>query len=88
MKQPQQIGHLVDQMQTTLDGIVERLTRLELALANLKALKKSSVYIDDNTALLSSNEADIRFIKKRIAENELSKMQRKNRRSRNKKVDV
>lgn len=85
----QQIGHLVDQMQTTLDGIVERLTRLELALANLKALKKSSVCLKTgNTALLSSNESDIRFMKKRIAENELPKMQRKNRRSRNQKVNV
>ncbi len=84
----QQIGHLVDQMQTTIDGILERLTRLELALANLKQLRKPSVYIDEQTALLSSDEADIRWMSEKKAKNELSKVQRKNRRTRNAKVDV
>ena len=84
----QQIGHLVDQMQTTLDGIVERLTKLELALANLKQLRKPSVYIDEQTALLSSDEADIRWMSEKKAKSELSKVQRKNRRTRNAKVDV
>ena len=84
----QKIGHLVDQMQTTLDGILERLTRLELALANLKQLRKPSIYVDESTALLSSNEADIRFIARKVAENELSKMQSQDRCSRNEKVDL
>jgi hypothetical protein len=82
----QKIGHLVDQMQTTLDGIVERLTRLELALANLKPLRKPSVYVDETTALLSSEEADIRFIARKVAENELSKMQQENGCARDSKV--
>ena len=65
------IGNIIEQMQVTMDGMLERLAKLEGALLTLKQSRRPSVYIDERTALLSSNEADIKWI-----DNELSKMRK------------
>ena len=65
----QKIGNIIDQMQTTMEGMLERLAKLEGALHSLRTSKKPSIYIDERTALLSSEEADIRWIN-----NEMSKV--------------
>ena len=75
----QKIGNIIEQMQTTMDGMLERLAKLEGALLTLKQSRKPSVYIDERTALLSSEEADIRFIARKVAENELSEMRKQDR---------
>lgn len=84
----QKIGNIIEQMQTTMDGMLERLAKLEGALLTLKQSRKPSVYIDERTALLSSEEADIRFIARKVAENELSEMREKERSSGNTEVSV
>lgn len=73
------IGNIIEQMQVTMDGMLERLAKLEGALLTLKQSRRPSVYIDERTALLSSNEADIRFIDRKVAENELSEMRKQDR---------
>jgi hypothetical protein len=75
----QKIGNIIEQMQTTMDGMLERLAKLEGALVALKQSRKPSVYIDEQTALLSSEDADIRFIARKVAENELSQMREQDR---------
>lgn len=75
----QKIGNIIEQMQVTMDGMLERLIKLEGALATLKQSRKPSVYIDERTALLSSDDADIRFIARKVAENELSEMREQDR---------
>lgn len=67
------IGNIIEQMQTTMDGMLERLIKLEGALHSLRISKKPSIYIDERTALLSSEEADIRWIN-----NEVSKVRDEN----------
>lgn len=75
----QKIGNIIEQMQTTMDGMLERLAKLEGALLTLKQSRTPSVYIDERTALLSSEDADIRFIARKVAENELSEMRKQDR---------
>lgn len=70
----QKIGNIIEQMQTTMEGMLERLAKLEGALHSLRTSKKPSIYIDERTALLSSEEADIRWIN-----NEMSKVREEDR---------
>lgn len=70
----QRIGNIIEQMQTTMEGMLERLAKLEGALHSLRTSKKPSIYIDERTALLSSEEADIRWIN-----NEMSKVREEDR---------
>lgn len=72
----QRIGNIIEQMQTTMEGMLERLAKLEGALHSLRTSKKPSIYIDERTALLSSEEADIRWIN-----NEMSKVREEDRSS-------
>ena len=76
------IGYLIDQMQTTLDGMVDRLMKVERILMG----SKPSVYIDEQTALLSSEDADIRFIERKVAENEMPEMHQQDRSAGNPEV--
>lgn len=70
----QRIGNIIEQMQTTMEGMLERLAKLEGALHSLRTSRKPSIYIDERTALLSSEEADIRWIN-----NEMSKVREEDR---------
>ena len=68
------IGNIIEQMQTTMDGMLERLIKLEGALHSLRTSKKPSIYIDEKTALLSSKDADIRWIAEKVKDHEMSEM--------------
>jgi hypothetical protein len=57
-------------METTVDGVIDRIRKIEDMLQELES-SRPVVYIDEDTALLSSNEADIRFIRGEL-NNELS----------------
>ena len=72
------IGNIIEQMQVTMDGMIERLAKLEMELSSLQqsgiSLKKPKLYIDEKTALLSSSEADIRWIAEKVEAHEMSEM--------------
>jgi hypothetical protein len=57
-------------METTVDGVIDRIRKIEDMLQELES-SRPVVYIDEDTALLSSKEADIRFIRGEL-NNELS----------------
>jgi hypothetical protein len=62
MREIERIGNQLEQIQTAMSGILERLINLEGCLVALEQSKKPSVYIDENTALLSTDPADIKWI--------------------------
>ena len=70
MREIERIGNTLEQMQTTMDGLVERLAKLEGAMVALKQdpTKKSLVYIDKDTALMSSEDADIQWVRNKITD--------------------
>ena len=75
------IGNIIEQMQVTMDGVIERLVKLEMELSSIqqsgRLLTKPTLYIDETTALLSSDEADLQFISGKLQEraNEMSQVQ-------------
>ena len=74
-QQTKRMANQLEQMTETVDGIVDRIQKLETLLSQLES-SRPVVYIDEDTALISSNEADIRFTKKKAESrlNELSGM--------------
>lgn len=70
MREMERIGNKLEQMQTTMDGVVERLAKLEGAMLALKQdpSKKSLVYIDESTALMSGNGSDISWVRNKITD--------------------
>ena len=66
----QRLANQLMQMETTVDGVIDRIRKIEDMLQELEN-SRPVVYIDEDTALLSSNEADIRFIRGGL-NNELS----------------
>ena len=70
MREMERIGNKLEQMQTTMDGMVERLAKLEGAMLALKQdpSKKSLVYIDESTALMSGNGSDISWVRNKITD--------------------
>ena len=70
MREIERIGNTLEQIQTTMDGLVERLVKLEGAMLALKQdpSKKSLVYIDKDTALMSSEDADIQWVRNKITD--------------------
>lgn len=70
MREMERIGNRLEQMQTTMDGVVERLAKLEGAMLALKQdpSKKSLVYIDESTALMSGNGSDISWVRNKITD--------------------
>lgn len=69
------MANQLEQIEQTVDGMVDRINRLEKMLSDMES-SRPLVYIDEDTALLSSNEADIRFIKSKVG-NELSDLRNK-----------
>lgn len=45
---------------------MKRLVKIEKMLEEWEATRKPVLYIDEEMALMTSNEADIRFIKSRV----------------------
>lgn len=64
------MANQIKQMEHTVDGMIDRINKLETMLSDIEA-SRPVVYIDEDTALISSNEADIRWVKGKV-ENELS----------------
>ena len=64
------MANQIKQMEHTVDGMIDRINKLEKMLSDIEA-SRPVVYIDEDTALISSNEADIRWVKGKV-ENELS----------------
>jgi len=56
------MANQLEQMTETVDGIVERIRTMEELISQIES-SRPVLYIDEDTALLSSNEADIRFLK-------------------------
>lgn len=69
------MANQLEQIEQTVDGMVDRINRLEKMLSDMES-SRPLVYIDEDTALLSSNEADIRFIKSKVGD-ELSDLRNK-----------
>ncbi len=64
------IENQMDQVQVALSGAIERLSAAESRIKELQSsrLKKPVVYVDEETCLLSSTEADIKFIERKLEE--------------------
>jgi len=58
----------VEQVEIALSGALERLAAVEAQLKELEAgaIRKPVLYVDEETCLLSSEEADIKFIKRKL----------------------
>jgi tRNA pseudouridine-54 N-methylase len=69
LKTKRMANHL-KQMEITVDGMIDRINKLEELLSEIEK-SRPVVYIDEDTALISSNEADIRWVKGKV-ESELS----------------
>ena len=69
------MANQLKQMEHTVDGMIDRINKLEKMLSDMEK-SRPVVYIDEDTALLSSNEADIRFIKSKVGD-ELSDLRNK-----------
>ena len=76
--QTKRMANHLKQMGTTVDGMIDRINRLEEMLSEIEK-SRPVVYIDEDTALISSEEADIRFLKGKTEAqlNELSELQNK-----------
>ena len=74
MREMERIGNQIEQIQTAMDGLVERLAKLEGAMVALKQdqSRQSCVYIDEATALMSSESSDIEWVRNKITETELA----------------
>lgn len=70
MREMERIGNTLEQIQTAMDGIVERLAKLEGAMMALKCdpSKKPLVYIDESTCLMSGRESDIEWVRNKITD--------------------
>jgi hypothetical protein len=66
----QRLANQIMQMETAVDGVLDRIQKIEEMLQDLEN-SRPVVYIDEDTALLSSKETDIRFIRGKL-NNELS----------------
>lgn len=58
----------MEQVEIALSGALERLAAVEAQLKELEAgaIRKPVLYVDEETCLLSSEEADIKFIKRKL----------------------
>lgn len=73
MDQTKRMANQINQVETALGGVVDRIHGIERMLSDLKK-SRPVVYVDEDTALITSNEADIQFIR-RNQEDELSSLQ-------------
>jgi|13_taG_2_1085334.scaffolds.fasta_scaffold10525_3 hypothetical protein len=58
----------VEQVEIALSGALERIASIEAQLKELEegSIRKPVLYVDEETCLLSSEEADIKFIKRKL----------------------
>ena len=58
----QRLANQIMQMETAVDGVLDRIRKIEGMLEELES-SRPVVYINEDTALLSSRDADIQFIR-------------------------
>ncbi len=61
----QRLANQIMQMETAVDGVLDRIRKIEGMLEELES-SRPVVYIDEDTALLSSRDADIQFIRGKL----------------------
>lgn len=61
----QRLANQIMQMETAVDGVIDRIQKIEGMLQELES-SRPVVYINEDTALLSSEDADIRFIRGKL----------------------
>jgi hypothetical protein len=75
MEGTQRLANQIMQMETAVDGVIDRIRKIEAMIEDMEN-SRPVLYINEDTALLTSEEADIRFIKGKIND-ELSDMRNK-----------
>lgn len=71
----QRLANQIMQMETTVDGVIDRIRKIEGMIEELET-SRPVVYINEDTALLSSRDADIKFIRGKLND-ELSDLRNK-----------
>lgn len=71
----QRLANHLSQMETTVDGVIDRIQKIEAMIQDLET-SRPVVYINEDTALISSAEADIKFVRGKLTD-ELSDMRNK-----------
>ena len=61
----QRLANQIMQMETAVDGVLDRIQKIEGMLEELES-SRPVVYINEDTALLSSRDADIQFIRGKL----------------------
>ncbi len=59
----------IKMIETAVDGIIDRINRLETTLKEFDEGRKNLMYVDESKALVSSHKADAEFL-----QNELSSL--------------
>ena len=62
----------IKMIETTVDGIIDRINRLETTLKEFDESRKNLIYVDENKALISSHKTDAEYL-----QNELSSLRNK-----------
>lgn len=79
----QKIGNEIEQLQFSMDGIVEKLARIEAQLHSLQSFRKNlnehKIYVDEQTALIIGDDADVEYVNRKMVENEMPKMSGKDK---------
>lgn len=61
----QRLANQIMQMETTVDGVIDRIRKIEEMIEELES-SRPVVYINEDTALLSSRDVDIQFIRGKL----------------------
>ena len=67
--QNDRVANKLLQVETTVDGIIDRINRLETTLKEFDESRKNLMYVDENKALISSHKTDAEYL-----QNELSNL--------------
>jgi hypothetical protein len=59
----------IKMIETTVDGIIDRINRLETTLREFDDSRKNLIYVDEEKALVSSHKTDAEYL-----QNELSSL--------------
>ena len=59
----------IKMIETTVDGIIDRINRLETTLREFDDSRKNLIYVDESKALVSSHKTDAEYL-----QNELSNL--------------
>lgn len=80
-KHTEKLANQIEQIELVMDGMLDRLGRMETLCEEFKISRpRPRVYIDDQTALISSHEADIIWMDEeteRKKQDELSNLRNK-----------